>query len=102
MFHRGEYLAKRVENLDRGGYPPLEMPAVENYGKGRQWYVGLRGIDLQGNPLGIKVEIGTVEREVFCSSDELQELWNGKQKLLVVTNLENLQARGGDPTKNGF
>ena len=48
MLHRGEYLAKRLENLSHGGYLPVEVPAVDNYGKGWHW-LGLREIDLRVN-----------------------------------------------------
>src|SRR6266852_9498769 len=102
MLHRGEYLAERVEILGHGGYLPVEVPACDNYGKRSQWHIGLGGIDLHVNSLTVKVKICTVEPEAFYSSHELQELWNGKCKLLEKTNLEILEARRGDPTKNCF
>ena len=102
MLHRGEYLAKRIEDLGHGGYLPVEVPAVDNYGKDIHWHIGLRGIDPHVNSLAVKVELGTIEPEGFCSPHELQELWNGKRELLEVENLEILEARSGDPTKNSF
>src|SRR6266576_1589377 len=102
MLHRGEYLAKRIRNLSHGGYLPVEVPGVDIYGKGIHWHIGLRGADLHVNSLAVRAELGTVEPEVFCSPHELHELWNGKCELLEVANLEILEARGGDPTKNRF
>src|SRR6266849_679125 len=101
MLHRGEYLAKCIENLSHGGYLPVEVPAVDIYGKGIHWYtyIGLRGIDLDVNSLTGKGKLGTVEPEVFCSPHELRELWNGKGELLGVANLEFLEPRSGDPIK---
>src|SRR6267154_1852125 len=98
--HRGKYFAKCIENLGHGGYLPVEVPAVDNYVKASLWHIGLRGTDHHVNSLAFKLELGTVESEVFCSPHELQELWNGKRELLGVPNLENLEARSGDPTKN--
>src|SRR6267154_3283010 len=102
MLHRGEYLTKRIENLGHGGYLPVELPAVDIYGKGIHRYIGFRGIDLHVNSLAEKVELGTVEPAIFCSPHELQELWNGKRVLLWVANLDILKARSGNPTKNRF
>src|SRR6266436_9915755 len=102
MLHSVEYLAKRIKDLSHGGYLPVEVPAVDLYVKGTQWHIGLRGIDLHVNSLAGKGELGAVEPEVFCSPDELQELWNGERELIVVDNLEILEARSGDPTKARF
>src|SRR6266576_1789192 len=102
MIHHGEYLAKRIEYLDHGGYLPVEMPTVDNHGKGIPWHIGLSGIELHVNSLAGKVELGMVKPEVFYSSHELHELWNGKCELLEVANIETLEARSGDPTKNRF
>jgi hypothetical protein len=102
MLHRREYLAERIEDLSHGGYLPVEVPAVDNHGKGSQWHIGLKGIDPHVNFLAVKVELGTVEPEVVCSLHELQELWNGKRELLMVASLEIFEARDGDPTKNRF
>jgi hypothetical protein len=102
MLHRREHLAKRTGNLSHGGYLPVEVPAVDIYGKGIQWHIVLRGIDLHVNSLPVEDELGTVEPEGSYSPDELQELWNGKRELLGVANLEILETRSGDPTKNRF
>ena len=102
MFRGGEYWAERIENLGHGGYLPVEVPGADTNEKGIQWHIGLRGIDSHVNSLARKVELGTVEPEVFCSPDELQELWKGKRELIEVDNLEILEARSGDPTKNRF
>jgi hypothetical protein len=106
MLHHGEDLAKRIENLGNGGYLPVEVPAVDIYGEGIVFndllHIGLRGIDIDVNSLAVEVDPGTVEPEVFCSPDELHELWNGKRELLGVANLEILEARSGDPTENRF
>jgi len=102
MLHRGEYLAKRIENLGHGGYLLVEVLAVNVYGKGVHWHIGPRGIDLRVNSVVGKAELGTVEPDVVCPRHELQELWNGKRELLEVANLEILEARSGDPTKNRF
>jgi hypothetical protein len=103
VLHCGEHLAKRIENLGHGGYLPVEVPAADNYGKGIIWHLCLRGIDRHVNSLAVEAELGTVEPEVFCSPDELHELWSGKRELLVEADLENLEARwgllgGGFPT----
>src|SRR6266567_9197749 len=98
MLHHGEYLAKRIENLGHRGYLPVEVPAVDIYGKGIRWHIGLSGIELHVNSLVVKAELGMVEPEGFCSPHELHELWNGKRELLEVDNLEILEARSGDPT----
>jgi hypothetical protein len=102
MFYSGEQWAKRVGNLGHGGYLPVEVPAVDIYGKGIVWHIDLKRIDLHVNVLAVKFELGTVKPEAFCSPHELQELWNGKRELLVVVNLKNLEARSGDPIKNSF
>jgi hypothetical protein len=105
MLHGGEYWAERIGNLGHGGYLPVEVPAVDTNEKGIiqcQWYIGLSGINRYVNSIAFKVELSTVEPEVFYSPDELQELWNGKRELLEVANFETLEARSGDPTKNRF
>src|ERR1700733_6944586 len=102
MFHRRERLAKRIENLSHGGYLPVEVPAADMYGKGSHWHIGLKGTDLHINSIAVKVQLGTVEPGVIYSLHELRELRNGKGELVGVVNLENLEARGGDPTKNRF
>jgi hypothetical protein len=102
MFHREEHLAKRIKYLGHGRYLPVEVTATDFYGKGNHRHTGLREIDPHVNVLAVKVESGSVEPEVFCSPRKLQELWNGKRELLEVANLEILEARGGDPTKNCF
>jgi hypothetical protein len=88
--------------MAHGGYLPVEVPAIDIYGNGIHWRIGLRGIDLHVNSHAFEVELGMVELEVFSSPHELQELWNGNRELLGVANLENLEARSGDPAKNHF
>ena len=101
ILHRGEYLAKLIENLGHGGYLPVEVAAPDTYGKGTHSHIGPRWIDLHVNSIAVKVEHRMVEPEV-CSPNELQELGNGVSELLVVANLKILDARSGDPTENRF
>src|SRR6267154_4566990 len=100
MLHRGKYLAKRIENLGHGGYLPVEVPAVDIYGKGKR--LGLRGINLHVDSPARELEHGSVEPEVLCSPQKLQEVWNGKLELVEEANLQLLEAWGGDTTNNRF
>src|SRR6266436_5290036 len=100
MFHRREYLAERIENLGHGRYLPVEVPAVDIYGKGK--HLGLTGMDVHINPFVVEFEPGTVESGDLCPFHKLQERWKGKRELLEEVKLDLLEARGGNPTNNRF
>jgi hypothetical protein len=87
--------------LGRGRYLPVEVPAVDIYGKGVHLYL----------PTGIKfyiklhhgeLEFDTLELEVLCGVYKLQETWDGGCELVVEDNIKLLEARGDDPMKNYF
>ena len=98
VFHRREHWAERVGNLCHGRYLPVEVLAVDSYGKGIHLGLttGIAGIDLHTDSPPGELEIGTVEAEVLCCIHKFQEMWNGKRKLVEEYNLELLEARDGD------
>src|SRR6266852_6816097 len=98
--HRGEHLAKRVANLCRGGYLPVEVPAINPYKKGIR--VGFTGSHPHINFLVLEHDIGSVEPEVLRCVHKLWEMWNGKRELLEEPNLQFFEARGRDPRNNRF
>jgi hypothetical protein len=48
----------------------------------------------------MKHEPGTPKPELFCRVYELQEVREGKRRLVEKKNLKLLENRGGDPRKN--
>src|SRR5258708_7784296 len=101
MLHRGEYLVQLIENLCRGGYLPVEVPAVDSHGQGIR--LGrLTGIHSYVNVVVREHEIGTAEPEVLCCVHKLQETRNGKRELVEEGNFELLEERGSDPRNNRF
>src|SRR5713101_6960718 len=98
--HRGEHLAKHVANLCRGGYLPVEVPAINPYKKGIR--VGLTGSHPHINFLVLEHDIGFVEHEVLRCVHKLWETWNGKSELLEELNLQSFEARGRDPRNKRF
>ena len=75
------------------------MPGVDIYGKGNR--IGpLLGIEKHLNPAR-KFELSTVEPEGLCYVHKLPKVWNRKRGG-GESNAELLEARGGNPTDNGF
>jgi hypothetical protein len=98
IFHRGEHLAGKIENLRHGRDLPVEVPGVDPYKKGmRPKCISLlTGIDIHIDSLPREPEYGTLKRGVFCCVRKLQEMWDGKRELVEKLNLDLLEARGGD------
>jgi hypothetical protein len=96
MLHRGEHLAKRIENLCDGRNLPVEVPAEDIYIKGM--HLGPTGIHPHRDSLRVELEGGTVEPEVLCCVHKLQETWDGKHELVEEEDFKLLKARCGDPT----
>src|SRR6266852_2281546 len=98
--HRGEHLAKRVANLCRGRYLPVEMRAINRYRKGI--CVGLTESHPHINFLVLEHDIDFVEPQVLRCVHKLWEAWNGKRELLEELNMQFIEARGRDPGNNRF
>jgi hypothetical protein len=105
IFHHGESLTKRIENLSHGRYLPVKVPAVDTYVKGI--HLGLvlgllTGIYLHINKLVKELEPAVAEPEVLRRVHKLHEVRDGKGELLEEEDLELLEARGRYPTNNCF
>src|SRR6266403_1676318 len=101
MLHRREYLARRIENLCHGTYLPVQVPAVDDHGKGVHRSPHLR-IELHIDVVVKELEFGTAETEVLCHVHKMLELWNGKRDSLEEVNFKQLEAKSGDPTNKRF
>ena len=99
MLHRREHLAERIGNLCHGRYLPVEVPAVDPYGKGIHL---VPTIDQRINSLQGEHKSGTVKPEVLCCVHKLQEASDGKRELVEEANIKLLEARGGDPMNKCF
>jgi hypothetical protein len=102
MLHRREYLTKRIENLCHGKHLPVEVPAVDNYGKGIICLGLLVGIEIYMTSPLAEIKPGPVELDVLLCVHELQETRNRKCELLEELNDELLEARSGDSANNLF
>ena len=94
MLNHRERRANQTRNLCRGRYLPVEAIAV-----GSDGCIHL-GLHLHNNVLVTELESGTLESEVPCCVQKLQESWHRKRELIEEVNLKLLEARGGVPMKN--
>jgi hypothetical protein len=101
MLHHIKHLAERIENLGHGRYLPVEVLAVDPYGKGI--HLGLfTEIDLHANSSLGELDLGTVKPEVLCCVHKPQEMWDVIRELAKEENFKPLEARSGDPMNKCF
>ena len=65
MFYRREHLGELMENLCHGRYLPVEVPAVDGYGKSVHLGISI-AVHLHINLPSGKLEFGTPEPQVLC------------------------------------
>ena len=65
MFYRREHLGELMENLCHGRYLPVEVPAVDGYGKSVHLGISI-AVHLHINLPSRKLEFGTPEPQVLC------------------------------------
>jgi hypothetical protein len=101
ILHRREYLAEKIGNQYHRNYPPVEVAAIDIYGK--RIRLGFpQGTDLHINSLIIEPKICPLELEVLWCAHKLQETWDGKHGPMEEFNFGLLEARSCDPINKCF
>src|SRR6266446_5688664 len=97
----GECWHECIENLRCGRDLPVDMTATDCHSKGVD-FVPFAAIGRQKDVFLIETKDGGIKPEVFCSAYKLQEVWDGKDKLVVKPNIEHLEEGGIDSSEKTF